>query len=61
MANVDPKTEGGTQTPTTTGTDLKQILSGDLGDGVLPAEYATRSSSRPLSPLPSSSWLAPCP
>ena len=38
MANEDPKTEGGTQTPTTTGTDLKQILSGDLGDGVLPAE-----------------------
>lgn len=42
MANEDPKTEGGTQTPTTTGTDLKQILSGDLGDGVLPAEYATQ-------------------
>ncbi len=42
MANEDPKTAGGIQTPTTTGTDLKQILSGDLGDGVLPAEYATQ-------------------
>lgn len=44
MAETTPKNEtgAGTGDSQVTGNDLKAILSGDLGDGVLPAEYATQ-------------------